>query len=106
MRIFRPSTVLRCGGYAPAPARIVAGSVKAIRDEYRQHEDPVFRTRALIVEEQGAEFVKDRPWVACGARMHAGCVAGVGRAGKYSFPPPPCQRASGSPHIADRPPAA
>ena len=69
MRLFRPSTVayahcdLPCGVYDPAQARIEADSVKAICEKYQQNEDPVFRTRALIIKEQRADLVKHHLWV-------------------------------------------
>jgi nickel superoxide dismutase len=69
MRLFRPSTVayahcdLPCGVYDPAQARIEAESVKAICEKYQGNEDPVFRTRALIIKEQRAELVKHHLWV-------------------------------------------
>jgi nickel superoxide dismutase len=49
--------------YDPAQARIEAESVKAIMEKYQQNEDPVFRTRALIIKEQRAELVKHHLWV-------------------------------------------
>ena len=69
MRLFRPSTVayahcdLPCGVYDPAQARIEAESVKAICEKYQGNEDPVFRTRALLIKEQRAELVKHHLWV-------------------------------------------
>ena len=69
MRLLRPSTVafahcdLPCGVYDPAQARIEAESVKAICEKYQQNEDPVFRTRALIIKEQRADLVKHHLWV-------------------------------------------
>ena len=54
---------LPCGVYDPAQARIEAESVKAIMEKYQQNEDPVFRTRALIIKEQRAELVKHHLWV-------------------------------------------
>src|SRR5215470_7893391 len=47
---------LPCGVYDPAQARIEAESVKAIEEKYQANEDPVFRTRALIIKEQRAEL--------------------------------------------------
>jgi nickel superoxide dismutase len=66
--LFRPTTAyahcdLPCGVYDPAQARIEAESVKAILDKYVANEDPVFRTRALIIKEQRAELVKHHLWV-------------------------------------------
>src|ERR687885_726923 len=69
MRLFRtPVTAhahcdLPCGVYDPAQARIEAESVKAIMEKYQQNEDPVFRTRALLIKEQRAELVKHHLWV-------------------------------------------
>ena len=69
MRLFRHlPTVhahcdLPCGVYDPAQARIEAESVKAIMEKYAGNEDPVFRTRALIIKEQRAELVKHHLWV-------------------------------------------
>jgi nickel superoxide dismutase len=63
-RLLSPRTVvsahcdLPCGVYDPAQARIEAESVKAICEKYQGNEDPVFRTRALIIKEQRAELVK------------------------------------------------
>src|SRR3954463_8750433 len=69
MRLLRPSTVafahcdLPCGVYDPAQARIEAESVKAICERYQGNEDPVFRTRALIIKEERADLVKHHLWV-------------------------------------------
>ncbi len=54
---------LPCGVYDPAQARIEAESVKAIMEKYQANDDPVFRTRALIIKEQRAELVKHHLWV-------------------------------------------
>ena len=54
---------LPCGVYDPAQARIEAESVKAIQEKYQANEDPVFRTRALLIKEQRAELVKHHLWV-------------------------------------------
>ena len=54
---------LPCGVYDPAQARIEAESVKAIQEKYQQNEDPVFRTRAILIKEQRAELVKHHLWV-------------------------------------------
>ena len=68
-RLLRPKHVasahcdLPCGVYDPAQARIEAESVKAIMEKYAANEDPVFRTRALIIKEQRAELVKHHLWV-------------------------------------------
>ena len=69
MSLFRPKTVvsahcdLPCGVYDPAQARIEAESVKAIMEKYQANEDPVFRTRALVIKEERAELVKHHLWV-------------------------------------------
>jgi nickel superoxide dismutase len=69
VRLFRSPALayahcdLPCGVYDPAQARIEAESVKAIMEKYQQNEDPVFRTRALIIKEQRAELVKHHLWV-------------------------------------------
>ena len=54
---------LPCGVYDPAQARIEAESVKAICEKYAGNEDPVFRTRALVIKEQRSELVKHHLWV-------------------------------------------
>ncbi|MGY1858150.1 superoxide dismutase [Ni], partial [Modestobacter sp. SYSU DS0290] len=43
---------LPCGVYDPAQARIEAESVKAIQEKYQSNEDPVYRTRAIMIKEQ------------------------------------------------------
>ena len=69
MKLFHQSVTaeahcdLPCGVYDPAQARIEAESVKAIMEKYQGNEDPVFRTRALIIKEQRAELVKHHLWV-------------------------------------------
>ena len=69
MRLFRTRVTahahcdLPCGVYDPAQARIEAESVKAIMEKYQGNDDPVFRTRALIIKEQRAELVKHHLWV-------------------------------------------
>ena len=69
MRLFRRLPIvhahcdLPCGVYDPAQARIEAESVKAIMEKYAANDDPVFRTRALIIKEQRAELVKHHLWV-------------------------------------------
>ena len=69
MRLLRPTITasahcdLPCGVYDPAQARIEAESVKAIMEKYQGNEDPVFRTRALLIKEQRAELVKHHLWV-------------------------------------------
>jgi nickel superoxide dismutase len=68
-RLFRPRTIvsahcdLPCGVYDPAQARIEAESVKAICEKYQQNDDPVFRTRAILIKEKRAELVKEHLWV-------------------------------------------
>jgi nickel superoxide dismutase len=54
---------LPCGVYDPAQARIEAESVKAIVEKYNGNQDPVFRSRALIIKEQRSELVKHHLWV-------------------------------------------
>jgi len=54
---------LPCGVYDPAQARIEAESIKAIMEKYQANEDPVYRTRALIIKEQRSELVKHHLWV-------------------------------------------
>ena len=54
---------LPCGVYDPAQARIEAESVKAIIEKYAANEDPVFRTRAIMIKEQRAELAKHHLWV-------------------------------------------
>ena len=54
---------LPCGVYDPAQARIEAESVKAICEKYAANEDPVFRTRAIMIKEQRAELAKHHLWV-------------------------------------------
>jgi len=69
MSLLSPKTVvhahcdLPCGVYDPAQARIEAESVKAICEKYQDNQDPVFRTRALLIKEQRAELVKHHLWV-------------------------------------------
>ena len=68
-RLLAPRTIvsahcdLPCGVYDPAQARIEAESVKAIQEKYQGNEDPVFRTRAILIKEQRAELVKHHLWV-------------------------------------------
>jgi len=68
-RLLTPTTVvsahcdLPCGVYDPAQARIEAESVKAIIQKYEGNDDPVFRTRAILIKEQRAELVKHHLWV-------------------------------------------
>src|SRR4028119_1125184 len=69
MRLMRRSITasahcdLPCGVYDPAQARIEAESVKAIQEKYQANEDPVFRTRAIMIKDQRAELVKHHLWV-------------------------------------------
>jgi nickel superoxide dismutase len=68
-RLLAPKTVvhahcdLPCGVYDPAQARIEAESVKMIAQKYAENDDPVFRTRAILIKEQRAELVKHHLWV-------------------------------------------
>jgi nickel superoxide dismutase len=68
-RLATPTTVvsahcdLPCGVYDPAQARIEAESIKGIIAKYEGNEDPVFRTRAILIKEQRAELVKHHLWV-------------------------------------------
>ena len=63
-RFLTPTTVvsahcdLPCGVYDPAQARIEAQSVKAMQTKYQANEDPVFRTRAIIIIGARAEEAK------------------------------------------------
>jgi nickel superoxide dismutase len=67
--LLSPTTVvsahcdLPCGVYDPAQARIEAESIKGIITKYEGNEDPVFRTRAILIKEQRAELVKHHLWV-------------------------------------------
>jgi nickel superoxide dismutase len=54
---------LPCGVYDPAQARIEAESVLQIMKKYAANEDPVFRTRAIILKEERAELAKRHLWV-------------------------------------------
>ena len=54
---------LPCGVYDPAQARIEAESVKGIMEKYAQNDDPVFRSRALVIKEERADLVKHHLWV-------------------------------------------
>lgn len=68
-RVLTPRTIvhahcdLPCGVYDPAQARIEAESVKAICEKYQASDDPVYKTRALIIKEERAELVKHHLWV-------------------------------------------
>ncbi len=63
-RFLTPSTVaaahcdLPCGVYDPAQARIEAQSVKAMQEKYQGNEDPVFRTRAIVIIGERADLAK------------------------------------------------
>ena len=63
-RFLTPSTVasahcdLPCGVYDPVAARYEAQSVKAMQAKYQANEDPVFRTRAIMIISERAEEVK------------------------------------------------
>jgi nickel superoxide dismutase len=69
MSLLHPRTVvsahcdLPCGIYDPAQARIEAQSVHAMQEKYQSNEDPVFRTRAVIIIGERAELVKHHLWV-------------------------------------------
>ena len=54
---------LPCGVYDPAQARIEAESIKAIIAKVADHDDPDFRTRAVLIKEQRSELVKHHLWV-------------------------------------------
>jgi nickel superoxide dismutase len=69
MSLLRPRTVvhahcdLPCGVYDPAQARYEAQSVKMMQEKYQSNEDPVYRTRAIMIIEQRAQFAKEHLWV-------------------------------------------
>jgi nickel superoxide dismutase len=69
MSLLHPRTVvsahcdLPCGVYDPAQARIEAQSVHAMQEKYQSNEDPVFRTRAVIIIERRAQLAKEALWV-------------------------------------------
>lgn len=54
---------LPCGVYDPAQARIEAESVLKIMQKYQDNDDPLFRTRALLIKEERAELAKRHLWV-------------------------------------------
>ncbi len=54
---------LPCGVYDPAQARIEAESVLKIMQKYQDNDDPVFRTRSIILKEERGELVKRHLWV-------------------------------------------
>ena len=64
LSILTPRTVvsahcdLPCGVYDPAQARIEAQSVKAMQTKYQANEDPVFRTRAIMIIGERADLAK------------------------------------------------
>jgi len=68
-RLFTPKTVvhahcdLPCGVYDPAQARYEAQSVKAMQEKYQANEDPVFRTRAVMIINERAQVCKQHLWV-------------------------------------------
>ena len=62
-RVVHAHCDLPCGVYDPAQARIEAESVKAIQEKYQANEDPVFRTRAILIKEQRSDLVKHHLWV-------------------------------------------
>jgi nickel superoxide dismutase len=69
MSLFKPRTVvsahcdLPCGIYDPAQARIEAQSVLAMQEKYQGNDDPVFRTRAVMIIGERAQLVKHHLWV-------------------------------------------
>jgi nickel superoxide dismutase len=68
-RLLTPATTvhahcdLPCGVYDPAQARIEAESVKGILEKYQANDDPVHRTRCVVIKEERAELVKHHLWV-------------------------------------------
>jgi len=68
-RVLTPRTVvsahcdLPCGVYDPAQARIEAQSVKAMQEKYQANDDPIFRTRAIMIIGERADLVKHHLWV-------------------------------------------
>jgi nickel superoxide dismutase len=62
-RVVHAHCDLPCGVYDPAQARIEAESVAKIIEKYHATDDPVFRTRALVIKEERAELVKHHLWV-------------------------------------------
>lgn len=54
---------LPCGVYDPAQARIEAESVLKIMQKYQDNDDPLFRTRAILIKEERAELAKRHLWV-------------------------------------------
>src|ERR1700694_2242742 len=67
-RISAPAVVeahcdLPCGVYDPAQARIEADAIKGIMEKFNDSDDDVFKTRAVIIKEQRAEFLKHHLWV-------------------------------------------
>ncbi|HZC98961.1 MAG TPA: superoxide dismutase, Ni [Actinomycetes bacterium] len=62
-RVVHAHCDLPCGVYDPAQARIEAESVAKVIEKYHASDDPVFRTRALVIKEERAELVKHHLWV-------------------------------------------
>ena len=64
MSLLHPRTVvsahcdLPCGVYDPAQARYEAQSVKAMQEKYQSNEDPVYRTRCVIIIENRSQIAK------------------------------------------------
>ena len=64
-RWLAPTTVVRahcdlpCGVYDPEQARIEAESVFRIQEKYQGNEDAVYRARAIHIEEERADLVKE-----------------------------------------------
>jgi nickel superoxide dismutase len=54
---------LPCGIYDPAQARIEAESVKACQEKYQGSDDPIFKDRAVSIQEQRANLVKEHLWI-------------------------------------------
>ena len=54
---------LPCGVYDPAQAKIEAESVKAIITKMKDHTEPEFLARAVLIKEQRSELVKHHLWV-------------------------------------------
>ena len=54
---------LPCGVYDPAQARIEAESVKACQEKYQGSDDPIFKDRAVSIQEERADLVKHHLWV-------------------------------------------
>lgn len=54
---------LMCGVYDPAQARIEAQSVLRICEKHAESNDPILRSRCIIIKEERAELVKRHLWV-------------------------------------------